>query len=216
MATTVSPDGVQTVTFYFDPACPWTWLTSRWLVEAATVRGVPIEYAAFELAAGRPIDALPEEHRASGVASRAFLRAVVAGRRAGRHDLVGRWYTAFGTARWTEGQAPSVELVRSTLAAAGGDELLAALDDTGLDAAVAASREEALRWAGDDVGSPVTVWKLEQAERGFFGPVMAPQATGARSDALWTAVVNAARTPELFELKSRRTRSPLDPPPAAG
>ena len=208
----ISPDGVACVTFYFDPACPWTWLTSRWLVDAAGLRGVPIEYSALELSDGGAIDDVPVEHREGVRASRAFLRGVMAARRTGRHDVIGRWYTAFGTARWIEGRPSSLDLVRTTLSSAGGSDLAWCLDDTSIDEAVAASRTEAERWVGDDAGTPVTVWTLEHAERGFFGPVMAPQPVGARSDALWSAMVNAARVPELFELKSRRTRKPLDPP----
>ena len=201
---------VSRVTFYFDPACPWTWRTSRWLVEAAAARGVPVEYAAFELSAGRPIDQAAPEHQAAAVASRLFLRGLVAAREEGRHGLIASWYTAYGTALWEEGTEPSADLVRRTLTASGGTDLMHTLDDTHLDAAVATSRTDALEWAGDDVGSPVTVWHVAGGHRGFFGPVVAPAPTGSGSDALWDAVVAAAAVPEFFELKSRRTSSPIE------
>lgn len=199
---------IEQVTFYFDPACPWTWLTSRWLVEAAGSRGVPVVYAPFELSAGRPLDQVPEEHRGAAATSRSMLRVVAQARREGQHELVGRWYTTFGNERWNRGAEPSSHLARATLESVGGGHLVAALDDPDLDDEVEKSRGEAVRWAGDDAGSPVTFWSFEGGARGFFGPVVAPAPTGRNSDALWTAMVNAAMCPELFELKTRRTHPP--------
>ena len=203
-------DIVQRVTIYFDPACPWTWRTSRWLVDSAAAHHVPIEYAAFELSAGKPIAEVPTEHQASAAASRLFLRGVTAARQQGRHDLIGRWYTAFGTIRWDDHIEPTTELVQETLISAGGTEFLAALDDDTLADAVASSRSEAIQWAGDDAGSPVTVWDLGHTSRGFFGPVVAPKPTDGRRDAVWDTVTTAARVPEFFELKARRTNSPTE------
>jgi hypothetical protein len=205
-------EAVQRVTLHFDPACPWTWRTSRWLVEAAAARSVPVEYAALELSAGKPIDELPPQRRTAASASRAFLRGVTAARRQGRHDLIGRWYTAFGSSRWNDDIEPTNELVQRTLTSAGGGDLLAALDDDDLDEAMAATRCEALEWAGDEAGSPVTVWDIGDLRRGFFGPVVAPQPSGSTSDGVWVAVVNAATSPEFFELKARRTHTPTEPP----
>lgn len=198
---------VNKVTLHFDPSCPWTWQTSRWLVAAADARGVAVEYAAFELTAGEPIDQLAAERRDTGQASRAFLRGVTAARADGQHDLVGRWYTEFGRSHWDDEREPSIDLVRSTLESVGGHHLVGALDDPGLDEPMAEARRAALEWAGDDAGSPVTVWDLDGRQRGFFGPVVAT-APRASSDALWDAVVTAATVPELFELKARRTDSP--------
>lgn len=203
---------IRRVTLYFDPACPWTWQTSRWLVDAAAAHDVPVEYAALELTDGEPIDELPTDRRDAARASRAFLRGVTAARADARHDLIGRWYTAFGTPRWHDHQEPSVDLVRTTLTSAGGDDLLDALDDPTLDEPMARSRQEALSWAGDDVGSPVTVWDLGDRQRGFFGPVVAPHPRANR-DALWDVVSRAATVTELFELKARRTNTPTDTPP---
>lgn len=199
---------VDVVTFYFDPACPWTWLTSRWLVDAAGSRSVPIEYRPFDLSKGQSFDHVPAEHRSSAMASRRFLRAVVVAHRQGEDDLIGRWYTSFGNARWNDRVEASGELVERTLLGAGGNDLLSALDDESLDGAVAESRNEAVQLAGDDAGSPVTLWQSGESKRGFFGPVVAPQPTGADSDSLWATMIRASRTPQLFELKTRRTARP--------
>jgi hypothetical protein len=209
---TIDAVPVQRVTLYFDPACPWTWRTSRWLAEAAGARDVPVEYAALELSAGQDVKDIPADRRPAAQASRMFLRGVMAAREEGRHDLIGRWYTLFGAARWDRQVEPSADLVRDTLVSAGGDDLFAALDDSALDGPMAESRAEALDWAGDDVGSPVTVWDVGGDRRGFFGPVVAPQPTGADSDGVWTAVTGLAAVPDFFEIKARRTHRPVDDP----
>lgn len=208
MTTDAAEGTVTGVTLHFDPACPWTWRTSRWLVAAAATRGVPVTYAAFELSAGGPLEEVPEDYRAGAAASRLFLRGVSEARRRGLHELIGRWYTAYGTALWDEQRAATAELVRATLRDTGGSELLAALDDERLDAETAAARAEALELAGDDVGSPVTVWHIGDRRRGFFGPVVAPEPAEGRGDVVWDLVVAAGAVPELFELKTRRTNSP--------
>lgn len=198
---------VQRVTLFFDPACPWTWRTSRWLVGAAHSRDIPVAYAALELAAGKTLDEIPESQREGARASRAFLRGVAAASERGEHDLIGDWYTAFGTARWRDGRTSTMDLVRDALQSAGGADLTDVLDDNQWDAAIARSRADAIAIAGDDVGTPVTVWDLGEVRRGFFGPVVAPEPrTG--SDRLWDVVVNAARVAEFYELKTRRTQHP--------
>jgi hypothetical protein len=198
---------VLSVTLYFDPMCPWTWRTSRWIVDATERRGVAMRYRAFDLMNGKPFDEVSPDWLPSATASRRILRAVEAAHRDGDDDIVHRWYTAYGTARWN-GTPPSAELVESTLAAAGGgDALRAALDDEGLDKYVAAARAEAQEWAGDDIGSPVLVWDTGATSRGFFGPVVAPTPTGGEADALWDLVVTAVGTPHFYELKTRRTHS---------
>jgi len=199
----------ETVTFYFDPACPWTWRTSRWLVHVAERKGVTVEYRPFELSAGGSLDDVPEQYRDSAIASRSFLRGVQAAGADGRHDVIGTWYTAYGTATFDDRSADaSVDLAKRTLEEAGGSDYAAALDDTGLDADVATSREHAVSLAGDNVGSPVIAWPTGDGERGFFGPVVAPTPTGDDADQLWDAVLAMGGLP-FFELKSRRTASPM-------
>jgi len=199
---------VSTVTFFFDPACPWTWVTSRWLVDAAAQRDVPVRYRPFELSNGAPVEDAPEQYRPAITVSRSFLRTVHALHEAGRDDVVGAWYTAYGTAVWGEQQPPSIDLATSTLVAAGGAEFVESLDDTGLDAAVAKSRVDAQEWSGTDTGSPVTLWEWDGGERGFFGPVIAPKPAGDDADLLWDSVVSALRVPQFFELKAKRTAPP--------
>ncbi|MGI8435047.1 MAG: DsbA family protein [Nocardioidaceae bacterium] len=201
-------DQPERVTFYFDPACPWTWRTSRWLVDTASRHGVPVSYRAFELSNGASLDTVPEQYRAGAVASRQLLRAVEMAHAGEADGIIEAVYTANGTAIHDEGQDPSTELVRQSLTDAGGQQYLGALSDDSLDASVASARRLAQEHSGDDTGSPVLVLTTAAGERGFFGPVLAPTPTGEAADRIWDLLLGAAAAPEFFELKCRRTSSP--------
>jgi hypothetical protein len=200
--------GVTGVTYYFDPACPWTWRTSRWLVDVTGRNGLPLSYRAFELSGGAPLDAVPEQYRAGALASRSFLRVVEAARARGVDAMIATFYTAYGTAVHDRKTSPSRKLTEESLIQAGGQDYLAALDDAGLDADVAASRRAAQAFSGDDAGSPVIVLSTRDGERGFFGPVLAPTPTGADADVLWQVVAGFAALPQVFEIKRRRDANP--------
>ncbi|HEX4219816.1 MAG TPA: hypothetical protein VHZ02_15675 [Acidimicrobiales bacterium] len=199
---------VTAVTYHFDPACPWTWRTSRWLLDVTGRNGLPLSYRAFELSDGAPLDAVPEQYRAAALASRSLLRVVEAAHARDDDDLIADFYTAYGTAVHDGKGDPSRELIEEALVHAGGQGYLAALDDAGLDDAVAASRRAAQAFAGDDAGSPVIVVSTPDGERGFFGPVLAPTPSGADADRLWQVVTAFAALPQVFEIKRRRDANP--------
>lgn len=198
----------DSVTLYFDPACPWTWRTSRWLVDAAGSRGVPVTYEAFELANGAPLELIPEQFRAGAAASRPFLRAVTRAHAEGRDEVTAAAYTWYGTKLHDENVAPTADLVREAWSRAGGEDFLETLEDTSQDDAVARARAEAAEKAGDDVGSPILDFHTDNGSRALFGPVVAPTPTGADADSLWDLMLAAVRMPQLFELKTKRTVDP--------
>ncbi len=78
---------MQGVTLFFDPACPWTWRTSRWLVHVAARKGVPVGYRPFELSDAAPLDTVPEAYRSAAAASRTFLRVVEKAHGAGADEV---------------------------------------------------------------------------------------------------------------------------------
>ncbi len=206
---------VTKVTFYFDPACPWTWRTSRWLVDITQRHGVDLAFRSFELSAGGDLDDAPEKFRAVMTASRSFLRAVEVAHTDGRDDLISAAYGYYGQHVHDEGAEPSLELVEEAWRQVGGESYLPTLRDGSNDEAVVSSRAVAVDLAGDDAGSPVLVFATADLERGFFGPVVAPTPNGVAAERLWEAVTTAVRVPEFFELKTRRTQSPGARPPAA-
>lgn len=199
---------VTAVTFHFDPVCPWTWRTAQWLVGATGRRGIPLAYRAFDLTDGAALDELPAGRRPAAAGSRCLLRLAEAAHADGRDALTGAVYAAYGAAVHDAGAGPSPELAERCLAEAGGAEYADALHDSALDRPVARAREQAQEFSGKDAGSPVTVLVTSGGERGFFGPVVAPQPTGADADRLWDAFVGAASVPQFFELRARRTAKP--------
>ena len=109
----------ETVTFYFDPVCPWTWNTSRWLVEVAQRRGLTIDWRPLSLAvlnAGRDV---PEEYRAPMEVGHATLRVVAALRAAGRGAEIRSLYTEVGRRIFRDQAPASMALVAAATAAVG-------------------------------------------------------------------------------------------------
>lgn len=199
------------VTFYFDPVCPWTWATSRWLVAAAEQRGLDVRWRTFSLGLlneDKPLPAFldtPEFRAQMDLAAQA-LRVVQAAVGRGDNEAVGRFYTEWGTRFHEAAEEPSSTMLQEAAAEAGLADLLPGLDASQLDGAIADSLEEALRLAGPDVGSPVL--HLEGAEQGTFGPIVSPPPTGEEAGSLWDAVVALSRIGSFYELKRGRSGPP--------
>jgi hypothetical protein len=200
-------DAVPTeIELFFDPTCPWTWNTSRWLLDAAAQRQVEVRYRSLSLQvlnAGRDI---PERFRAGMEASGRAHRLFAALRADGRNDLIGAVYTEWGRRHFHDGEAPSLALVRASADAAGAAAWLGAVDDARWDADIEASTREAVELAGPDVGSPVLVF--DEPRIGLFGPVVSPPPSGPPAAALLDVVVAGARTPGFLELKRGRSGPP--------
>lgn len=188
-------------TYYFDPACPFTWRTSRWLVSAAAERDVTVRWRAFSLSILNGGNA-PEEYRPMMEASSRALRLVEALAADGRNDDVGRFYTEIGTRTHEAGEPLSDDIVAASAEAAGIADAKRILDDASWDAAVQASHDRAFSSAGPDIGSPVLM--IEGTGRGVHGPIIG--AVPERDEALriWDAVVTLARSEAFFELKRGR------------
>jgi 2-hydroxychromene-2-carboxylate isomerase len=189
------------VTFFFDPACPWTWRASRWLTTVADARGLDVEWRPFSLLVlndGKPAD----EHRVAVEAAHRALRLIEQLARAGRQDDISRFYTTVGELAHEGGAPVDDDLIAHAVHRAGLDDEAAALDDRGLDAGVEESTSTAIASAGPDVGSPVMI--LAGAERGLHGPVLKSVPEKAGSLALWTAVEALAPIDEFFEIKRGR------------
>lgn len=186
------------VRVYFEPTCPWTWMTSRWLVAVAGQTDVVIDWRSFSLSVLNEDD---EEHRLG----RPALRVVESLRTAGRDDDIGRFYTELGVRFHRQGENDPAVVGRAA-EAAGVDDHLGAADDDKWDPALRASLDEALERAGPNVGSPVLV--LGGNTRGTMGPIVSPPPEGEDALRLWDAVVALHSLPMFFELKRGRSGSP--------
>ena len=189
-------------TIWFDPSCPFTWRTGRWLRSVADARGEQVRWRLMSLAALNADKDVPPQHqepmRQARLASR-VLAAAEAGHGSAGLDAV---YTALGTRVHDQGQ----HLDRSTVEAAVGEAglpgaLLAAYDDEQHDAAVLASHEESQQRVGQEAGSPVVA---VGDGPGFFGPIVTEEPAGEAADRLYDAIRLLSSVPEFSELKRTR------------
>jgi hypothetical protein len=190
------------VTFFFDPACPWTWRASRWLTLVAEIRDLDVEWRPMSLLVLNDRDVPDPVKRARLESSHRWLRVAQRLDQEGRQADIARLYTVTGELVHDH-DAPFDEAVLvHVLADADLADHRDALDDPSLDGAVEASTSSALAAAGPGVGSPVLV--LRAAERGLHGPVLRAVPDKAQSLALWEAVEALAPIHDFFELKRGR------------
>jgi 2-hydroxychromene-2-carboxylate isomerase len=195
---------------YVDPACPWTWLTSRWLADAAARRGIAVTWRSLSLLVVQDGDPPPRYADAVRAAAQVH-RLFAALHEAGRDDLVGTVYEAVGEATFQAGVTIEASVVRTAVEAAGAGDWAAALDDASWDSAVEASTKEAIDLAGPDVGSPVLAWGEPRV--GLFGPIVSPGPRGEDGARLLDVVLQVGALPDFFELKRGRSNPPAIPAP---
>ncbi|AOT58889.1 MULTISPECIES: mycothiol-dependent nitroreductase Rv2466c family protein [Streptomyces] len=203
-----------TADFWFDPLCPWAWMTSRWMLEVQRVRPVDVRWHVMSLAVLNEdkLDEVPEEYRES-LRTTAWhpVRVAVAAEQLHGPEVLGRLYTAMGTRFHNEGRGPVREAIAEALAEAGlPAELLEYAERDTYDAELRASHKEGINKVGQDVGTPViAVPGPEGAEVAFFGPVVTPAPKGEAAGRLWDGTLLVASTPGFYELKRTRTEGPV-------
>ena len=192
------------VEFWFDPICPWCWMTSRWAAEVAEVRGFEIAWHPISLAVlneGNEAGSHAEGHRQG----KRMGRVVEAARVAHGEGVVGALYTELGNRLHPGGRDDYDAVIAESLEALGlPADLAAAADDERSDAQVRANTDHAMEIAGPDVGVPI----ISVDGVAFFGPVVTPAPTGETALRLWDGIVAAASVPGFYELKRGRTVGP--------
>ncbi len=193
------------VSFYFDPVCPWCWVTARWLMDVRERRSLEIDWRSFSLAMKNEVDDSPNRWAGAQQEGRRALRVAEAVRSQVGPDPVERLYVEMSR-RWHHDGERVFEL-RSVLTAADLDpSLAAAADDASWDEPIEASMAEALARAGEDVGVPIIVLD----GRGFYGPILSEVPTPDAGDELFDHLDRITRLPSFFELKrGRMGRRPL-------
>ncbi|NLU66392.1 DsbA family protein [Streptomyces sp. HNM0574] len=199
--------------FWFDPRCPWAWLTSRWMLEAEKVRDVEVRWHVMSLAVlnENKLDELPDEYRELLTQAWGPVRVCVAAEQKYGNKVLGPLYTALGTRFHPRGEEQSRELYVSALEEAGlPAELADAADSTEYDEVLRASHKEGIDLVGQDVGTPVIAVPGADGERlGFFGPVVTPAPKGEAAGRLWDGTLLVASTPGFFEIKRTRDTDPV-------
>lgn len=200
------------VTFHFEPACPWTWLTSRWLLRAAAVEGFEVRWAPFSLA---------HLDEVNGAGEGPFSEAKRAGRKAlrvvqhladrGDHAAVAHYYDEWGTLTHRAQRTVTPELAAEAARNAGLDDAaVAACEDASLDTAIGRATEAAYEAAGPDVGSPILQWTHDGREVWIFGPLFDRVVEPECAAEVWRGVRDLAVHGWFKELKRGRT-APPDP-----
>jgi predicted DsbA family dithiol-disulfide isomerase len=207
--------------FFFDPVCPWAWITSRWVVEMQQLRDYTVEWRFISLKMinqDRTSDWYTPEYRAGHMAGLYAHRVCDEVRLQHGNDAVDRLYTALGEAihkgqRRKEINADPEGFMREMLGVAGlPADLAAHAHDESHDEYIAADTALAFERAGKDVGTPILTFHPGTAkESSFFGPVISTIPRGEDAARLWDAVEVLATSSGMAELKrSNRARPSFD------
>lgn len=194
------------VDFWFDPSCPWAWMTSRWMDEVARLRDLEVSWHVMSLAVLNEDRETDETHRAFFPRALRYTRLVAAVQELHGQAAVKPLYDALGTRIHPGKRKDADAVIAEALAEAGLPVDLARFADSDeYDTQMRASHFDGIGRVGQDVGTPV----IAVGDSAFFGPVISPSPKGEQATALWDAVVAIAGYDGFFELKRSRTREPI-------
>jgi hypothetical protein len=195
----------EVVDLWFDPLCPWAWLTSRWLLGVEQVRPVEVRFHLMSLAMLNEDRDISEDYRRLLAPGRGIGRVVMAAQTGHGDHVVPGLYTELGRRIHHEKRDRDRAMVSEALVAVGlPTDLIDAWDDESLDAKVRASHEEGINLVGMDVGTPV----VRVGDVAFFGPVVTPAPVGEEAGRLWDGCLLVASVPGFYELKRTRDEDP--------
>lgn len=195
----------QQVDLWVDPACPWAWITSRWLLEAAAVRDLDVRFHVMSLAVLNENRELSPEYTEWLKTAYRPVRVLIAAEERHGNGVVEGLYSAMGTRRHVRQEKEWDEIIAKSLADVGLEvDLIAAADDVNFDEALRRSHAEGMDPVGYDVGTPV----IHVDDIAFFGPVVTPAPKGEAAGKLYDGVMMVAGTPGFFEIKRARIDEP--------
>lgn len=192
--------------FWFDPMCPWAFITSRWILEVAKVRNIEVSWNIFSLPHLNKDREMPERYKTIFANSWLCARIIKSVEKDFGKEKTLPLYSAISTRIHVLKEAVSEDLLSDSLKEVGLDlKYLAEMENSDWDKQIIESHEAGIKLVGDDVGTPI----IAINGIGFFGPVISPAPKGEEAGKLWDGVVLSASYPGFFEIKRTRTVGPI-------